>query len=56
MLKECGYQVAVTTAWGATAAGCDPYQIPRIASWDKSGLKLALRVLKTFFEAPGKTL
>ncbi|MBN1378920.1 MAG: polysaccharide deacetylase family protein [Gammaproteobacteria bacterium] len=56
LLKECGYQSAFTTAWGSAKQNGDPYQIPRISSWDGSGLKLALRVLKTFFETPGRTL
>jgi peptidoglycan/xylan/chitin deacetylase (PgdA/CDA1 family) len=56
MLKDCGYQAAVTTAWGSATQHCDPYQIPRIGSWDQSAIKLVLRVIKAYFENPGKTL
>lgn len=53
ILKNCGYVAAVTTSWGAATSNIDLFQIPRITSWDKSSLKLILRIVKTYMEKSG---
>jgi peptidoglycan/xylan/chitin deacetylase (PgdA/CDA1 family) len=46
LARELGFELALSTAWGAATAHSDRYQIPRIAPWDRTagryGLRLAL--------------
>ena len=50
MIREAGFTVAVSTAWGAASRGSDPYQLPRIAPWDKTAFMYGTRVLRGFAE------
>lgn len=52
LLKKCGFQYAVSTAWGFANSKTDPFQLPRIGSWDNSELKFNLRMLQSYFQAP----
>jgi peptidoglycan/xylan/chitin deacetylase (PgdA/CDA1 family) len=45
MVKELGFEGAVSTAWGASATP-DPFQLPRFSPWDKSTLKFAVRMAR----------
>ena len=44
IVKECGFDFAVSTAWGAATSGSDYYQIPRIAPWDASTFRYGMRM------------
>lgn len=44
MVREAGFEAAVSTAWGAAAPGCDLYQIPRFTPWDRSAWRYGLRL------------
>ena len=46
VVRDLGFDGAVSTQWGASAAGDDLYQIRRFTPWDASRLKFGLRVLK----------
>lgn len=46
MVREAGYSYAVSTAWGRADASCDPWQLPRIAPWDRNASTFALRMLR----------
>jgi peptidoglycan/xylan/chitin deacetylase (PgdA/CDA1 family) len=46
--KECGFDCALSTAWGAAVAGSDLWQIPRIAPWDSAALRYGLRTSLAF--------
>lgn len=48
LVRDAGFHVGVTTAWGAATTGSDPCQVPRIAPWDKSPTKFALRLLQSY--------
>lgn len=48
MVREAGFSVAVSTAWGAATRRCDPWQMPRVAPWDRSPVRFALRLLRAF--------
>lgn len=50
MVRAAGFAAAVSTAWGAAARGCDRFQIPRIAPWDRNALKYGLRLVRGFTE------
>lgn len=45
MVKECGFDAAFSTAWGAAKAGSDPFQLPRFTPWDKTSAGFMLRLL-----------
>lgn len=46
MARESGFDLALTTAWGAAGRGSDPYQIPRVAPWDRTPLRFGLRLAR----------
>ena len=46
MAREAGFVTALTTAWGAAAADSDPFQIPRVAAWDRTPLRYGLRLAR----------
>ena len=48
MVSEAGFDLAVSTAWGAATASSDVYQLPRIAPWDRHPLKFAGRTLRAY--------
>lgn len=45
LVRELGFEAAVTTAWGAAAAGSDRYQLPRFSPWDRRALRYGWRLL-----------
>ncbi|MGD9835303.1 MAG: polysaccharide deacetylase family protein [Piscinibacter sp.] len=45
LARECGFEAAVSTAWGAARAGTDPFQLPRFTPWDRSRLRFGARLL-----------
>ncbi|SDY34167.1 Peptidoglycan/xylan/chitin deacetylase, PgdA/CDA1 family [Nitrosomonas halophila] len=51
MLKELGFEAAVSTAWGAARHGSDMYQLPRFTPWDKSEFFYVLRMLRNMMQA-----
>lgn len=49
MVRNAGFEGAVSTAWGVSRYGCDLYQLPRFTPWDRTSGKFGLRlVLNTF--------
>lgn len=52
MLKEIGYEFAVSTSAGAASPSVDPFQIPRFSPWDKSQLRYNLRMIQNYFRNP----
>lgn len=51
LVRELGFEGAVSTAWGTSGLGADPFQIPRFTPWDcgrcRFGLRLAQNLLRT---------
>ena len=45
MVKELGFDAAVSTAWGVAKQGCDLFQLPRFTPWDASITRFSLRML-----------
>ena len=45
IVKDLGFEAAVSTAWGASSAQTDPFQIPRFTPWDLSPWRFALRMM-----------
>lgn len=46
IVRDLGFDAAVSTAWGAADAQTDRYQIPRFTPWDRSRMKFGLRLLR----------
>lgn len=45
MVRELGFQAAVSTAWGAATRDNDIFQLPRFTPWDFSSRRFLLRML-----------
>jgi peptidoglycan/xylan/chitin deacetylase (PgdA/CDA1 family) len=50
VVKKAGFELAVSTAWGAATIQSDPFQLPRIAPWDRDAIRFAGRMLRGFRE------
>jgi peptidoglycan/xylan/chitin deacetylase (PgdA/CDA1 family) len=48
MVKDAGFEIALSTAWGTASKDADLLQIPRLAPWDSSTWKYALRILRGY--------
>lgn len=46
MVRELGFEGAVSTAWGASKRHQDVYQLPRFTPWDRSRLRFVLRLAR----------
>ncbi|MEO6823758.1 MAG: polysaccharide deacetylase family protein [Nitrosospira sp.] len=44
MVRDLGFDAAVSTAHGAARAGTDLYQLPRFTPWDRSQIRFTLRM------------
>lgn len=48
LAREAGFDVAVSTAWGAATMRSDRMQLPRIAPWDRSARRYAARLATAY--------
>lgn len=55
MVRDAGFEVAVSTGWGAATRDSDPLQIPRIAPWDRNALRYGARMVKALTERRAPT-
>ena len=46
MIKDAGFEAAVSTAWGAARQDSDMFQLPRFTPWDKSEWRYVLRMVR----------
>ena len=46
IVRQLGFDGAVTTSWGVARPGADLYQLPRFTPWDRSRAVFLLRLLK----------
>ncbi|HET7763745.1 MAG TPA: polysaccharide deacetylase family protein [Burkholderiales bacterium] len=49
MVRELGFEAAVSTAWGVGHAASDLHQLPRFTPWDKTPGRFVLRLLHNTF-------
>ena len=49
-VRKAGFELAVSTAWGAASTHSDLFQLPRIAPWDRNALRFAGRILRGYRE------
>lgn len=48
MIKEIGFEAAVSTDWGVCTNNSDPWQLPRFTPWDSSPAKFIVRMLRNY--------
>jgi glycosyltransferase involved in cell wall biosynthesis/peptidoglycan/xylan/chitin deacetylase (PgdA/CDA1 family) len=48
MVREAGFELAVSTAWGCARRGSDAFHLPRVAFWDRSRRTFWARLMKTY--------
>jgi peptidoglycan/xylan/chitin deacetylase (PgdA/CDA1 family) len=46
IVRELGFEAAVSTSWGAQRGEADLYQLPRFTPWDRDRLRFSLRLAK----------
>lgn len=44
LVRELGFDAAVSTAWGAAGTASDPFQLPRFTPWERTKLRFAARL------------
>ncbi|MEX1198504.1 MAG: polysaccharide deacetylase family protein [Pseudohongiellaceae bacterium] len=44
LVKEAGFEAAVTTSWGVASPRSDFFQMPRFTPWDNSSIRFLLRM------------
>ena len=47
IVKELGFEVALTTAWGVAGSASDLMQLPRFTPWDRTKYNFGTRLLKS---------
>ena len=45
LVRELGFDAAVTTARGAASSSTDPFQVPRFTPWDRTPWRFGMRML-----------
>jgi peptidoglycan/xylan/chitin deacetylase (PgdA/CDA1 family) len=50
LVKEIGFESAVSTAWGAARRGDDLFQLPRFTPWDRSYKVFGLRMVRNLWQ------
>ena len=48
MVRDLGFQAAVSTAWGTSDRHTDPYQLRRFTPWDPTRTRFGIRLLRNF--------
>jgi peptidoglycan/xylan/chitin deacetylase (PgdA/CDA1 family) len=49
IVRELGFDSAVSTAWGAARAQADRHQLPRFTPWDRTRLRFGLRMARNLW-------
>jgi peptidoglycan/xylan/chitin deacetylase (PgdA/CDA1 family) len=49
MVRDFGFDAAVSTEWGVSSKNSDLYQLPRFTPWDKTQARFMIRLLKNYF-------
>ena len=51
MVREAGYEGALTTSWGAATNRSDDFQLPRISAWQQTRIRMAASLMRTTMSA-----
>ena len=52
VVRELGFDAAVSTAWGTAGCGSDLFQIPRFTPWDRTRGRFGARMVSNFLAPP----
>ncbi len=52
IIKELGFDAALTTAWGVVDRRSDLMQLPRFTPWDRTKLRFGTRLIKNILQNP----
>lgn len=52
VIREAGFEVAVTTEWGAAKTDVDPLQVPRFTPWDSQKWRFGWRLVRNLYARP----
>jgi len=52
LVKEMGFDAAVSTAWGIARQNSDRFQLPRFTPWDRNPLRFAARLVQNYRRRP----
>jgi peptidoglycan/xylan/chitin deacetylase (PgdA/CDA1 family) len=52
IVRDLGFELAVSTAWGAADRTSDQFQLPRFTPWDLSRRRFALRLAGNYLRKP----
>ncbi len=52
IVREAGFSHALTTRWACAMRGVDPWQVPRIGSWDRTAARFCARLLRAWRQPP----
>lgn len=55
IVKELGFEAAVSTAWGAASRGSDLFQLPRFTPWDRDQMRFTMRMMRNLTDS-GQTI
>ena len=50
--QAAGFSSALTTVWASATRAADPFQIPRVGSWDRSRQRFCARLLRCYRQVP----
>jgi len=56
LAKTCGFDAAVSTAWGAASPRSDRFQLPRFSPWDRTRLRYGARLLANIVRSEDPTV
>ena len=51
LVRELGFDAAVSTNWGAARSATDLFQIPRFTPWDQSRIRFGARLLRNLWQS-----
>jgi hypothetical protein len=54
MVRELGFEGAVSTAWGADPRHDDLFQLPRFTPWDRTPARFVLRLARNLLNKAGR--
>jgi peptidoglycan/xylan/chitin deacetylase (PgdA/CDA1 family) len=52
LVRELGFDAAVSTAWGIARRDSDLYQLPRFTPWDRDPLRFVVRFVQNYRRGP----
>ncbi len=53
LVRAAGFTSALTTVWAGATTGDDPFQVPRVGSWDRDRNRFCARLLRCYRQQPG---